>query len=585
MADDTVMHRPLGSTEAAGSPVLVNGDKIGGLSDVASEVSSSNNAFEALGDDAGNTLSLCNNGKRTEAGRMIVIEMRSDPDASCEEGDGAECHSQGSGDCCGLGLSSEIGPVEMEAVGLLALCGPGGGLEILQESILFLPLVDGDAESFSDLGNGSKELIGGPLLLAGASGEGSPVKAAVGLEIERVGVKIVRSVGFEDARIYQDDGSDPPNWQQQQLQPADQGVIGNHENQRLLEPPSLAAPVLAQVGVGVGSGSTIRPTSMAERARVAKVPRPEAPLKCPRCQSSNTKFCYFNNYSLSQPRHFCKTCRRYWTRGGALRNVPVGGGCRRNNGKSRSKNIPRPKSPVITASCTATTTTCSNQQLQVTGSITTDHLQRGAIDSLASARHFLLQQPAADHHANSQFSYLATLQNLTRFGMGNLGLGSFERSFDHTQTQPGDNHFGAPAGSNAQELPFFGLGGTLEAIPSAAAGNLVSRPYDPNFHNGGAAVAPSYHHGMMGRRPTSADSSGDHHQAVLSQLQQGEVKIMEQNDGPVGNIDKQLMGMPLPGHNQFWAAAAAAAAAADEGTNSGNAWTDLSGITSAADGW
>ncbi|KAH6824627.1 Dof-type zinc finger DNA-binding family protein [Perilla frutescens var. hirtella] len=54
------------------------------------------------------------------------------------------------------------------------------------------------------------------------------------------------------------------------------------------------------------------------------------PLQCPRCNSSNTKFCYYNNYSLSQPRHFCKACKRYWTRGGTLRNVPVGGGCRRN---------------------------------------------------------------------------------------------------------------------------------------------------------------------------------------------------------------------------------------------------------------
>ncbi|CAN8251517.1 unnamed protein product [Cochlearia groenlandica] len=52
-------------------------------------------------------------------------------------------------------------------------------------------------------------------------------------------------------------------------------------------------------------------------------------LKCPRCSSPNTKFCYYNNYSLSQPRHFCKSCRRYWTRGGALRNVPIGGGCRK----------------------------------------------------------------------------------------------------------------------------------------------------------------------------------------------------------------------------------------------------------------
>ncbi|KAI3922141.1 hypothetical protein MKX01_005830 [Papaver californicum] len=59
--------------------------------------------------------------------------------------------------------------------------------------------------------------------------------------------------------------------------------------------------------------------------------------RCPRCDSPNTKFCYYNNYSLAQPRHFCKTCRRYWTKGGALRNVPIGGGCRKNN-KSKSKS-------------------------------------------------------------------------------------------------------------------------------------------------------------------------------------------------------------------------------------------------------
>jgi|UniRef100_A0A2N9EP47 hypothetical protein len=55
----------------------------------------------------------------------------------------------------------------------------------------------------------------------------------------------------------------------------------------------------------------------------------QQPQKCPRCESLNTKFCYYNNYSLSQPRFFCKTCRRYWTQGGTLRNVPVGGGCRK----------------------------------------------------------------------------------------------------------------------------------------------------------------------------------------------------------------------------------------------------------------
>ncbi|KAF3775216.1 Dof zinc finger protein DOF5-7 [Nymphaea thermarum] len=64
--------------------------------------------------------------------------------------------------------------------------------------------------------------------------------------------------------------------------------------------------------------------------KVGPLRPPEEALRCPRCDSLNTKFCYYNNYSLAQPRHFCKTCRRYWTKGGALRNVPIGGGCRKN---------------------------------------------------------------------------------------------------------------------------------------------------------------------------------------------------------------------------------------------------------------
>lgn len=59
-------------------------------------------------------------------------------------------------------------------------------------------------------------------------------------------------------------------------------------------------------------------------------PNVEITPNCPRCGSCNTKFCYYNNYSLTQPRYFCKGCRRFWTKGGSLRNVPVGGGCRRS---------------------------------------------------------------------------------------------------------------------------------------------------------------------------------------------------------------------------------------------------------------
>mmetsp|Transcript_4088 Transcript_4088/g.14632 ORF Transcript_4088/g.14632 Transcript_4088/m.14632 type:complete len:745 (-) Transcript_4088:228-2462(-) len=64
--------------------------------------------------------------------------------------------------------------------------------------------------------------------------------------------------------------------------------------------------------------------------RTEKVPRPSKVASCPRCHSLNTKFCYYNNYNVNQPRHFCKACQRYWTEGGTLRNVPVGAGRRRN---------------------------------------------------------------------------------------------------------------------------------------------------------------------------------------------------------------------------------------------------------------
>ncbi|XP_051226128.1 dof zinc finger protein 5-like [Lolium perenne] len=67
-----------------------------------------------------------------------------------------------------------------------------------------------------------------------------------------------------------------------------------------------------------------------------------APLPCPRCRSRETKFCYFNNYNVNQPRHFCKACHRYWTAGGALRNVPVGAGRRKN----------RPLGPIATVAAT-----------------------------------------------------------------------------------------------------------------------------------------------------------------------------------------------------------------------------------------
>ncbi|CAN6456982.1 unnamed protein product [Victoria cruziana] len=93
------------------------------------------------------------------------------------------------------------------------------------------------------------------------------------------------------------------------------------------------------------------------RTTKPQLPDQEQPqLQCPRCDSTNTKFCYYNNYNLSQPRHFCKSCRRYWTKGGALRNVPVGGGSRKNSKKSSAS---KPKNYVSSTTSTAAATASS----------------------------------------------------------------------------------------------------------------------------------------------------------------------------------------------------------------------------------
>ncbi|CAI9101549.1 OLC1v1038898C1 [Oldenlandia corymbosa var. corymbosa] len=93
---------------------------------------------------------------------------------------------------------------------------------------------------------------------------------------------------------------------------------------------------------GMLDSSSSSPSSAERRLR----PPHDQALKCPRCDSTHTKFCYYNNYSLSQPRYFCKTCRRYWTKGGTLRNIPVGGGCRKSsNTKKGSSSSVNPRKP------------------------------------------------------------------------------------------------------------------------------------------------------------------------------------------------------------------------------------------------
>ncbi|MBA0851768.1 hypothetical protein Goshw_025563 [Gossypium schwendimanii] len=240
---------------------------------------------------------------------------------------------------------------------------------------------------------------------------------------------------------------DPPNWQQQHND--HQQGTGGSENPQLPPPPP---------HVGAGGGTiTIRPSSMADRARLAKVPQPEAALKCPRCDSTNTKFCYFNNYSLSQPRHFCKACRRYWTRGGALRNVPVGGGCRRNK---KNKSSTSSKSPAST-----------QKQAEV---ITAHNLPQ--------------QTP--------HLPFMASLQSFSQYGLGNIGLnygGSGQADIGFPLFEPSNGLY--PFESEGIEASSSSMVGGSQFLGSMSSSSRVSQLAPPmkteNNNNNNKGLNPS----------------------------------------------------------------------------------------------
>ncbi|XVE88002.1 hypothetical protein DITRI_Ditri19aG0033700 [Diplodiscus trichospermus] len=124
------------------------------------------------------------------------------------------------------------------------------------------------------------------------------------------------------------------------------------------------------------------------------------PLKCPRCDSTNTKFCYYNNYNKSQPRHFCKACKRHWTKGGTLRNVPVGGG--RKNKRLKTSNGK-------TAAATPGSTTTTSTAIKSSGTSGVNNRLNSFMTNQPQQRRQDLQLPLSDQKniSNMQFQALS----------------------------------------------------------------------------------------------------------------------------------------------------------------------------------
>ncbi|CAL4919817.1 unnamed protein product [Urochloa decumbens] len=399
---------------------------------------------------------------------------------------------------------------------------------------------------------------------------------------------------------------DPPNWNQHQQQqqqahhgqqqlPSGAGGGGveahaHHHQQHqhhqlppvpppgaLMAPrPDMAAIVVAASGGGGPTGgptggSAVRPGSMTERARLAKIPQPEPGLKCPRCESTNTKFCYFNNYSLSQPRHFCKTCRRYWTRGGALRNVPVGGGCRRNKRTKSSKQST--SSSAASASATGGGTSSSTSSSTATGG------------SGAAAA-------AMMQHQGGQLPFLSSLHLHHPLGGGGdqYSTGASRLGFPGLSSlDPVDYHLGTGGGLEQWRLPqiqqFPFLSRHDAGVPPPMSGIY---PFDVDGHSGDAGGGFAGH--MLGGGSKLPGGSA----GLITQL--ASVKMEDNNPASASaamtsSSPREFLG--LPGNLQFWGGGGNNGASANNGGGAtannaggggggasapGSSWVDLSGF-------
>ncbi|PIA45973.1 hypothetical protein AQUCO_01600317v1 [Aquilegia coerulea] len=100
-----------------------------------------------------------------------------------------------------------------------------------------------------------------------------------------------------------------------------------------------------------------RDVSENDQAMIMKVA-----CKCPRCQSTNTKFSYYQNQQELKPRYYCNDCRENWTvnANGGMRDVPVGGGLEEIKRRQPDNSAPHTLVTLECPRCGSTHTKFSN---------------------------------------------------------------------------------------------------------------------------------------------------------------------------------------------------------------------------------
>ncbi|PKA52068.1 Dof zinc finger protein DOF4.6 [Apostasia shenzhenica] len=255
----------------------------------------------------------------------------------------------------------------------------------------------------------------------------------------------------------------------------------------------------ATVGIGGGSGGGSRPLPIGERRHR---PQKEQPLNCPRCNSSNTKFCYYNNYSLTQPRYFCKTCRRYWTEGGSLRNVPVGGGSRKNKRSSSATS----SSATATAFSATTTSTAAAASSFIPLSVSVSSASSLQNPKFSDGRDLNLTFPNSGLPDINDFSSTghASAMELLRGAMTGRGLSSpfTPVLFPPEVYNPGFGLQDFRSSSLAFPLGGIGVNGGEGGVSGGGGERFLLPPNDDEFEqNGGRRVGgdpPGFWNGVLG---------------------------------------------------------------------------------------
>ncbi|KAJ0235470.1 Dof zinc finger protein [Hirschfeldia incana] len=213
--------------------------------------------------------------------------------------------------------------------------------------------------------------------------------------------------------------------------------------------------------------------------------QPQPQLKCPRCDSSNTKFCYYNNYSLSQPRHFCKACKRYWTRGGTLRNVPVGGSYRKNKRVKRQATATSTTGASTASKTTSSSPNNPNHQISHFSSMNHHPMFYGLSDHVRSCSSLQMIPSCFSESSKTSSSGLESEFLSSGFsGLSALGLGlPHHMSHDHTIN-------GGFINNSTANKPFL-LSGLFGSSVSSSSSSLLQHPHKP-MNSGGEVVGQSH---------------------------------------------------------------------------------------------